>query len=391
MAKANGIPRRELDTTYHGDIIDEIFIGIYVDDIPGVGSSDLILKWLRDNLRERFTTNDKDTGDIRYILGTRVTQDLEKGLVSMDQTAAIPTLVERFNLHNSLATSNTRTPMSQEQLPRVEQTGNESKSFPYLSAIGSLLYISLLTRPDTSYAVGVCARYGATYGPPHVRAMNKIIEYPFVTRNYNIVFGHSSKLLNSSVRLHESGRPPVKDDGTLEKCVNLSLKTFCDADFARDITRRSTSGNISFLYGSPLRWLSQLQKLYALSTAESGIYLAVEAVKDAALGVQLNKPIPIYEDNAACRIITAQPLKSLNSARYYVTRLGFLQDQHGDTFEFIPCDTENKIADAFTKSLPAGSFIKFHGTMVLNIADLQNIIGRTKREINKLAMRRTTS
>ena len=389
VAKVDGIPRRELGTTYHGYFIDEIFINSYVDDIPGVGSSDLILKWLRDNLRERFTTNDKDTGDIRYILGTCVTQDLDKGLVSMNQTAAIPTLVERFNLHNSLASSNTRTPMSQEQLPRVEQTGRESKSFPYLSAIGSLLYISLLTRPDISYAVGVCARYGAAYGPPHVRAMNKIIEYPFVTRNYSIVFSHSSKLLNSSVRLHESGRPRVKDDDTLEKCINSSLETFCDADFAGDITRRSTSGNISFLYGSPLRWLSQLQKLYALSTAESGIYSAVEAVKDAALGVRLDKPIPVYEDNAACRIMTAQQLMSLNRAKHYITRLGFLQDQHGGTFEFIPCDTENKIADAFTKSLPADSFIKFHDTMVHNIADLQNNIGQTKREINKLTMRET--
>ena len=371
-------PRREFDTTYHGDIIDEIFIGSYVDDIPSVGSSDPILKWFHDKLRERFTINDKDTGDIRYILGARVTQDLGKGHVSMDQTAAITSLAERFNLHNSLASSSTRTPMAQEQLPRVKQTDDESKSFPYLSAIGSLLHISLLTRPDISYAVGACARHGAAYGPLHIRAVKKIIKYLFITRNYGIVFKHSSKILDSSVRLYESGRPPVKDDGTLQKCINSPLETFCDADFAGDVTRRSTSGNISFLYGGPLRWLSQLQKLYALSTAESEIYSAVEAVKDAAhlklhlsaLGVRLDEPIPVYEDNAACRIMTAQQLKSFNRARHYTTRLGFLQDQHGDTFTFVPCDTENMIADAFTKSLPADSFIKFRDTMVHDITKL---------------------
>ena len=372
------IPRSELDTAYHGDIIDEIFIGSYVDDIPSVGSSDLILKWFHDKLRARFTINDKDTGDIRYVLGARIIQDLDKGYVSMDQTAAVTALAERFDLHNTLASSSTRTPMSQEQLPRVERTDTECKSFPYLSAIGSLLHISLLTRPDISYSVGVCARHGAAHGSPHVRAVKKIIKYLSVTRNYGIVFRHSSKLLNPSVRLYESGRPPVKDNDTLQKCINSPLETFCDADFAGDVTRRSTSGNISFLYGGPLRWLSQLQKLYALSTAESEIYSAVEAVKDAAhlklhlsaLGLRLDEPIPVYEDNAACRIMTAQQLKSFNRARHYTTRLGFLQDQYGDTFTFIPCDTENMIADAFTKSLPADSFIKFRDNMVHDVMTL---------------------
>ena len=68
--------------------------------------------------------------------------------------------------------------------------------------------------------------------------------------------------------------------------------------------------------------------------------------------------------------MTAQQLKSFNRARHYTTRLGFLQDQYGDTFTFIPCDTENMIADAFTKSLPADSFIKFRDNMVHDVTTL---------------------
>ena len=63
-------------------------------------------------------------------LGLGFIQDLDKGYVSMDQTAAITALAERFNLQNTLASSSTRTPMAQEQLPLVERTDDESKSFP---------------------------------------------------------------------------------------------------------------------------------------------------------------------------------------------------------------------------------------------------------------------
>ena len=209
--------------------------------------------------------------------------------------------------------------------------------------------------------------------------MKKIIKYLSTTRNYGIVYRHPSKLVDSSARIYAAGRPPLKDESTLQKYINSPLEIFCDADFAGDVTRRSTSGNISFFYGGPLRWLAQLQKLYALSTAESEIYSAVEAVKDAAhlklllhsLRVRPDEPVPVHEDNSACRIMTTQSLKSFNRARHYTTRLGFLQDNHGDTFEFIPCDTTDMIADMFTKSLPADSFVKFRDMVVHDVTRLK--------------------
>ena len=330
-------------------------------------------------LRKRFTLNDNDTGDIHFVLGARVTQDLERGTVTMDQEAAISALAQRFQLHNTQSSTSTSVPMTQEPLPKLAATSEESKDFPYLSAIGSLLHISLLTRPDTAYSVGVCARHGAAYGPAHVRAVKKIIKYLFHSRHYGLVYRSEKQLLDPGVRMYEAGRPPLKDDKTFMESVYDPLHVFCDADFAGDATRRSTTGNITFLYGGPLRWLSQLQKLYALSTAESEIYSAVEAVKDAsylklqlhAMGVRADKPIPVHEDNAACRIMTTQQLKSFNRARHYTTRLGYLQDNHGDTFEFIPTGTEDMIADAFTKSLPAVTFHKFRDMMVRDLTKLQ--------------------
>ena len=69
--------------------------------------------------------------------------------------------------------------------------------------------------------------------------------------------------------------------------------------------------------------------------------------------------------------MTTQSLKSFNRARHYTTRLGFLQDNHGDTFKFIPCDTKDMIADLFTKSLPADSFVKFRDMVVHDVTRLK--------------------
>ena len=61
------------------------------------------------------------------------------------------------------------------------------------------------------------------------------------------------------------------------------IKGFLDASFGDDIvTRRSSSGELIFLNGGPISWFSRLQKLVALSTAESEIYAATDAAKVVA-------------------------------------------------------------------------------------------------------------
>ena len=83
------------------------------------------------------------------------------------------------------------------------------------------------------------------------------------------------------------------------------LRIFCDADFGGDTTMRSTTGIVTFLNCGPISWSSKLQKLQALSTTESEVYAATEAIKDAALlkvyledlELRDDVPIPIHEDN----------------------------------------------------------------------------------------------
>ena len=366
--------RRDLDKDYDGDEVETLVIGTYVDDILMAGSSDRIMDWFDSVLKKRFKINRSEAGQVNHMLGARIRQDLKAGTLTMDQTAAIEALAKKFKLDSTNASPRTSTPMTQQKLHRQEHITDDT-GFPYLSAVGSLLHIAGLTRPDIAYSVGVVARYSNAYGAEHVKAVKRIIAYLYHSRHRGIMYFHESKR-ESEVKMFESGRPPITDEA-FAATVQDPLRLFADADFAGDDTKRSTSGNIVFLYGGPIMWSSRLQKLYALSTAESEIYSATEALKDASflqlhlssLGIRSNKtPIPVHEDNAACRMMAENDLKIFNKARHYLVRLGFLQDKVTDgTAKFVQTDTSEMIADALTKPLVYDIFKKFRDIMVKDV------------------------
>jgi hypothetical protein len=74
--------------------------------------------------------------------------------------------------------------------------------------------------------------------------------------------------------------------GTTEKCLvfsrgELKLQGYVDADFAGDIDhRRSTTGYIFTLGATAVSWVSQLQKIVALSTTEAEYVAVTEASKE---------------------------------------------------------------------------------------------------------------
>ena len=332
------------------------------------------MDWFDNVLSKRFKINRSEAGQVNHMLGARIRQDLDAGTLTMDQTAAIEALAKKFKLDSTNASPRTSTPMTQQKLYRQESITDET-GFPYLSAVGSLLHIAGLTRPDIAYAVGVVARHSNAYGAEHVKAVKRIIAYLYHSRYRGIMYFHKSKRA-WGVTMYESGRPPITDEA-FEATVRDPLRLFADADFAGDDTKRSTSGNIVFLYGGPIMWSSRLQKLYALSTAESEIYSATEALKDAAflqlhlssLGIRRNTtPIPVHEDNAACRMMAENDLKIFNKARHYLVRLGFLQDKVTDgTARFVQTDTSEMIADALTKPLVYDIYKKFRDIMVKDV------------------------
>ena len=57
--------------------------------------------------------------------------------------------------------------LSKDQCPKTPEERETMRGIPYASAIGSLMYAMLCTRPDIYFAVGMVSRYQSDPGPAH--------------------------------------------------------------------------------------------------------------------------------------------------------------------------------------------------------------------------------
>ena len=129
----------------------------------------------------------------------------------------------------------------------------DTKTHPYSTLIGSLMYLASCTRPDIAQAVGALARYMANPTTAHWTAAKHVLRYLSGTTDYGIVFTPS----------------------------NSQLTAFCDANHAGDIdTRRSTTGYVFILNNGAITWSSRLQPTVAASTTEAEYMAAAATVKD---------------------------------------------------------------------------------------------------------------
>ncbi|KMQ92976.1 hypothetical protein RF55_6975 [Lasius niger] len=119
-------------------------------------------------------------------------------------------------------------PVDQHQDLSLETPSNQSEivNAPYKEAIGSLLYLAMVSRPDIAYAVNTVSQYAEKLTKEHWNAVKRIIKYIKGTIDYGIKF---------------------------EKNQNLELRAYSDAGFAGDkATRRSTTGYVILLGNTPI-------------------------------------------------------------------------------------------------------------------------------------------
>ena len=129
------------------------------------------------------------------------------------------------------------------------------QNWPFREVVGSLMWLSISTRPDISNAVRAVARYCTALRAIYWKAALSILEYINGTSEYGITFHR----------------------GTLS---SISLEVFADAHYASKATdRRSVSGGAIMCGGASVCWFSRTQKYATLSTSEAEYVALGDAVK----------------------------------------------------------------------------------------------------------------
>ena len=62
---------------------------------------------------------------------------------------------------------------------------------PYASAVGSIMYVMLCTRPNVTYALGIVGKFQTNPGEDHQKAVKNILKYLRRTKDIFLVYGGS--------------------------------------------------------------------------------------------------------------------------------------------------------------------------------------------------------
>jgi hypothetical protein len=306
-------------------------IAVYVDDLIIMTTTTEEMQGIKTSLSKNFKM--KDLGSLHFCLGISVEQS-EDG-IKLSQKQYIEKLLERYGLQDAKPVS---TPMD----VNVKLVADDGQSKPvdpvgYQSIVGSLLYAAVATRPDISQAVGVLSRFNSAPTEAHLTAAKRVLRYLKGTINLSLQY---------------------------KKTENSDVTGYSDAGWADDVdSRRSTTGNVFIMSGSPISWLSQRQSTVALSTAEAE-YIALSSACQEAVWLQRLltdigeniKPITIMEDNQGAIAIAKNPVGHKRT-KHIDIRYHFVREQtQKGVIEIQYLSTKEMLADMFTKPLPRGQF-----------------------------------
>ena len=315
-----------------------LLVLVYVDDIILVSDSAALLSDFKAAISKDF--NIKDLGQLNYFLGIRISRDRSQKLLTMDQQTYIKAIINKFGFTNSKAvtTPSADAPLVKGMAPASSADAAFMASVPYRSAVGSLLYLAIATRPDISNAVREVSRYMHNPGRAHWEACARIFRYLNGTSNLNLSFD-------------------------LSAATNFNLIGYCDANHGGDLdTRRSTTGYLFLLGAAAVSWCSRLQSTVALSSTEAEYMALTEATNEAIFLRQLLSDIgipqlaatTIFEDNQGAIKLANNPMHHRRSKHIDIKFHHIRHHINHGTICLEYVRTTEQLADSLTKGVGGG-------------------------------------
>lgn len=315
--------------------IGKVYLIIYVDDIMIAAESSGELEKSKQLLSSNFTM--KDLGSPSRFLGVSIERDRPNNCIYIHQHAYIESVLKRFGFDESRPVSTPQTTNN-----ATNQNENTHLNFSYREAIGALMYIMVLTRPDLASAIGFLSRRLDKPEDIDRVTLKRVLRYLRGTILFKLKLGQCNS--------------------------NIFVKGFVDADWGGDHDdRKSTSGYVFFINDSAISWLSKKQTTVALSTTEAEYVAASCAAQEAVwlrnvlicFGFEQKIPTTLCEDNQSC-IKIASNVKTLTRIKHLDIKLYFVKDLvDRNVLKFEYCSTTNMVADIFTKPLPTPQFTYF--------------------------------
>jgi transposase InsO family protein len=325
-----------------------VIIGIYVDDLLVIGKDRRAVDNVKKELQQRFQMT--DLGPASFYLGIKLTRRWSKwgNQLCLSQRAYVNKILNDFNLTDANPVS---TPMEDKPLLPSDSSYQASLELRkwYQSAVGSLMYLMLCTRPDIAYAVSQLSRFSANPTEKHRTAVKHVFRYLKGTIDYGLVFDSSKR--------------------------DRGLLGYTDANWARDHDRRSTGGYAFMLFGTIITWSSKRQATVALSSCEAEYIAETEAAKEAIwlrrllgnFGYSGPLAVKILGDNRGALALAKNP-EFHSRTKHIDIRYHFVRQKVEEGLvELEWTGTASNVADGMTKPLGSTAFAMFRNAIGIQV------------------------
>jgi len=331
-----------------------------VDDLLIFGNDDKMLDDFMKYIRTHF--NVPMLEDLKWYLGIRferISSDLKA-----TQTTYLDRCLERYLMQALEPKTLPMDPNFRVTKEMISDNPDPEILKKYQQYVGSLIYLSIWTRPDIAYAVGILSRY---MNRPTQALLNAAIH----------VFRYLSGTKDKGIWFRQTDPDSVEGQRLKAFCPKAvapkSLKSFTDSSDADcKLTYRSTGGYIIFYNGSPVSWKSTRQTINTLSTTESEFVQASLTCQEIVYLREIlhflgdtQPPTMLYVDSKPALDLSENPCHR-SKTRHIPRRFHYVRRccTQGDTL-LVKIDGTTNVADVFTKPLAREHFSKYR-SIILN-------------------------
>lgn len=185
-----------------------VYLALFIDDGLIASENKTVLETILDKLSDEFEIT---IGNGRSFVGVQIERDKANKTMFIHQEAYALQILDRFKMSEAKPVS---VPADVHVCLKPAEDTNICLAVPFREAVGSLMFLAVMTHPELAYAVNNVSKYLANPDESHWQAIKRIFKYLKGTTRFGITYragGSESQLIG-----------------------------FADADYAGDIeTRRS--------------------------------------------------------------------------------------------------------------------------------------------------------
>lgn len=147
-----------------------MYVSVYVDDILIAWDSGSPIFQFKVKISGRF--NVTDLGTVNRFVGMEISYNVTNKVMTLSQRAFIEKVAKKFRVETSKPIYS---PIESDL--NLERADKCNVNLPYRQLVGCLLYISIITRPDVSFAINYLSRFTNCFSNEHFLYLKRVLMY----------------------------------------------------------------------------------------------------------------------------------------------------------------------------------------------------------------------